>query len=90
MVAIVVLDAFSPFFTDVLFGAGTPPGRPVHGAMAALAERCIASPRVVETAHLSVSSRRDAANGIIALRAGERPAAIFCANDLLALGVLQA
>jgi DNA-binding LacI/PurR family transcriptional regulator len=61
----------------------------LDGATAALAERDIAPPHVVETPHLSVSSGRDAADQITALPAGDRPTGIFCANDLLALGVLQ-
>ncbi|HEX5997355.1 MAG TPA: LacI family DNA-binding transcriptional regulator [Jiangellales bacterium] len=61
----------------------------LNGATAALAEHDVAPPHVVETRHLSVSAGRDAADEITALPAGNRPTAIFCANDLLALGVLQ-
>lgn len=61
----------------------------LDGATAALAEHDVAPPRVVETPHLSVSAGRDAADEITALPPGDRPTAIFCANDLLALGVLQ-
>ncbi|BBH67959.1 LacI family transcriptional regulator [Actinoplanes sp. OR16] len=43
----------------------------------------------IETSALTVAAGREAA-GALALRdAGERPSAVFCANDLLALGVLQ-
>jgi LacI family transcriptional regulator len=45
--------------------------------------------RVVETASLSVAAGRRAAGEIADLPAGQRPTAVFCANDLLALGVLQ-
>jgi DNA-binding LacI/PurR family transcriptional regulator len=61
----------------------------LEGAAAALAERDVAPPRVIETPHLSVSTGRGATDEIAALPAGDRPTAIFCANDLLALGVLQ-
>lgn len=45
--------------------------------------------RVVETASLSVAAGRRAAGEIADLPAAQRPTAVFCANDLLALGVLQ-
>ncbi|WP_405117074.1 LacI family transcriptional regulator [Micromonospora sp. NBC_01405] len=45
--------------------------------------------RVIETATLSVAAGRRAAGEIADLPARQRPTAVFCANDLLALGVLQ-
>lgn len=44
---------------------------------------------VFETPALSVAAGRDAAAGIADTPLRRRPTAIFCANDLLALGVLQ-
>jgi LacI family transcriptional regulator len=44
---------------------------------------------VVETAALNVSAGRQAAAKIAETPARRRPTAVFCANDLLALGVLQ-
>ena len=44
---------------------------------------------VVETSALSVAAGRDSAAGLIAVPADQRPTAVFCANDLLALGLLQ-
>ena len=44
---------------------------------------------VLTTAGLNVSAGRAAATELIALPRGRRPTAVFCANDLLALGVLQ-
>lgn len=44
---------------------------------------------VVTTPNLTVASGRAAGAEIAELPAGERPTAVFCANDLLALGVLQ-
>lgn len=44
---------------------------------------------VVETPNLTVASGRSAAGQIADLPATARPTAVFCANDLLALGVLQ-
>jgi LacI family transcriptional regulator len=45
--------------------------------------------RVATTAALNVVSGRRAASALADLEAGERPTAMFCANDLVALGVLQ-
>lgn len=60
------------------------------GATAALADRAPQATLVTyETASLSVAEGRQAAEDIAALPADERPTAVFCANDLLALGVLQ-
>jgi LacI family transcriptional regulator len=42
-----------------------------------------------ETESTSVADGRRAAGEIAALPAGRRPTAVFCANDLVALGVLQ-
>lgn len=43
----------------------------------------------VATPGLTVAAGRDAAAEIAELPGGRRPTAVFCANDLLALGVLQ-
>lgn len=43
---------------------------------------------VLETTELDVAAGRDAGSRLLGLR--QRPSAVFCANDLLALGVLQA
>lgn len=45
---------------------------------------------VLETASLTVSEGRAAAQRLFALPPDRRPTAVFCANDLLAIGVLQA
>jgi LacI family transcriptional regulator len=45
--------------------------------------------RTVATPNLTVASGRTAAGEVADLPGGERPTAVFCANDLLALGVLQ-
>ena len=44
---------------------------------------------VVDTTDLSVAAGRQAAERITALPAATRPTAVVCANDLLALGLLQ-
>jgi DNA-binding LacI/PurR family transcriptional regulator len=57
------------------------------GAAAALADD--AELQVVATPSLTVAAGRHAAAQLADLAAAERPTAVFCANDLLALGVLQ-
>ena len=59
------------------------------GALAALAEAGL-SPEALQylpTAELNVASGRDAGARLLGL--ANRPTAVFCVNDLLALGVLQ-
>ncbi|MDX3077598.1 LacI family DNA-binding transcriptional regulator [Streptomyces sp. MI02-7b] len=60
------------------------------GALAALAEAGLPAEalRELPTERLDVASGRDAGHRLLGLP--ERPTAVFCANDLLALGVLQA
>ena len=60
------------------------------GALAALAERELPEDALthIEAARLDVESGRQAGARLLAL--SRRPSAVFCANDLLALGVLQA
>jgi LacI family transcriptional regulator len=48
-----------------------------------------ASPEVVPTEALSLASGVEAGERILAAPRSRRPTAVFCANDLLALGVLQ-
>lgn len=65
-----------------------------HGAMAAVREAGgDGDPgerlRYVETPQTTVAAGRDAAGRILGHPRATRPTAIFCANDLLALGVLQ-
>ncbi|GAA1983740.1 LacI family DNA-binding transcriptional regulator [Catenulispora subtropica] len=59
------------------------------GALAALAEAGLGAEALVElpTRTLDVAAGRDAAARLLGLP--RRPTAVFCANDLLALGVLQ-
>jgi LacI family transcriptional regulator len=45
--------------------------------------------RVVETSALSVAAGRHAGRELADLPADRRPTAVFCANDLIALGLLQ-
>jgi LacI family transcriptional regulator len=44
---------------------------------------------VIETPRLDVASGRDVGDQLAAMSSEQRPTAVFCANDLLALGVLQ-
>jgi len=60
------------------------------GARRAVAEQADASLEVIETTALSVLEGRRAGEAILARPRAERPDAVFAANDLLALGVLQA
>ncbi|PZG02521.1 LacI family DNA-binding transcriptional regulator [Micromonospora deserti] len=60
------------------------------GAAAALAERGPAAElRVAPTTNLTVAAGRRAAEELLTLPVRQRPSAVFCANDLIALGVLQ-
>ncbi|MFF3751705.1 LacI family DNA-binding transcriptional regulator [Streptomyces sp. NPDC002018] len=61
-----------------------------EGALLALAEAGLppTSLRHVEAARLDVAAGRDAGARLLGM--APRPSAVFCANDLLALGVLQA
>ncbi|WP_213451635.1 LacI family DNA-binding transcriptional regulator [Rhizomonospora bruguierae] len=60
------------------------------GAAAALAERdADAQLRIAKTTNLTVAAGRRAAAELLTLPAAQRPTAVFCANDLIALGVLQ-
>ncbi|MBB5436234.1 LacI family transcriptional regulator [Nocardiopsis composta] len=61
----------------------------LSGARRALQRTGGADLQVVETAALTIAEGRRAAEHIAALPAGHRPTAVFCANDLLALGVLR-
>lgn len=55
----------------------------------ALAGRTPASLTILETANLNVAAGREAGARLMALPRRSRPTAVFCANDLLAFGVLQ-
>jgi LacI family transcriptional regulator len=59
------------------------------GALAALAEAGLPPESLAEVSveRLDVAAGRDAGSRLLGL--GHRPTAVFCANDLLALGVLQ-
>lgn len=61
----------------------------LDGARRALADVPGARLEVIEVDALTVLCGRDAGERIAARAARERPDAVFCANDLLAVGVLQ-
>ncbi|MFE9171781.1 LacI family DNA-binding transcriptional regulator [Streptomyces kebangsaanensis] len=62
------------------------------GALDALAEAGLGPDalRELPTERLDVAAGRDAGARLLGLSDADRPTAVFCANDLLALGVLQA
>lgn len=61
----------------------------LEGARRALAEVPDTTLEVIELDALTVLRGREAGEAIAARRPDERPDAVFCANDLLAVGVLQ-
>ena len=62
----------------------------LHGAREAVARCAGASLEVITTTELSVLAGRSVGEQLRDRRPGDRPDAVFCANDLLAIGVLQA
>lgn len=62
----------------------------LEGARSAIEQSGRGQLRVIEMPTMSAAAGREAGERLLALPAGERPDAIFAANDLLALGVLQA
>jgi LacI family transcriptional regulator len=62
-----------------------------EGAVLALARagRAVDDLHVIEAGALNVAAGQKAGAEIAALPAADRPSAVFCANDLIALGVLQ-
>ncbi len=62
-----------------------------EGAVRALvrAGRAAADLRVIETTALNVAGGQAAGRALAAMSPALRPTAVFCANDLLALGLLQ-
>ncbi|MHC5560880.1 LacI family DNA-binding transcriptional regulator [Kocuria sp. U4B] len=61
----------------------------LDGARTALQEAGLPGPEVLETSAMTTAAGREAADAILRLPAVERPEAIFAANDLLALGLMQ-
>jgi LacI family transcriptional regulator len=79
----------------IAYASGPPGIRQVadrhEGALQALARagHPPESLRVIDAGSLNVAAGQKAGAEIVALPARERPTAVFCANDLIALGVLQ-
>jgi LacI family transcriptional regulator len=64
----------------------------VRGRLNGVREELVGIPvafTVIETESLSADEGRQAAERLAAMPAGERPTAVICANDVVALGVLQ-
>lgn len=59
-----------------------------QGLTAALTRHTVAAPQVFQTPNLTVTAGRAAGAELASLPAERRPTAVFCGNDLLALGVL--
>jgi LacI family transcriptional regulator len=62
-----------------------------NGALQALSNAGLSPDRlvVIDTSALTVTEGRNAGERLLGLSARTRPTAVFCANDLLALGLLQ-
>jgi LacI family transcriptional regulator len=80
---------------DIAYISGPPAIRQVAdrraGALRALrrAGRTPRDLRVIDADALNVSGGQRAGASIASMRASSRPSAVFCSNDLIALGVLQ-
>src|SRR5438552_2794026 len=74
IMALLVLDMGNPFFVDV-----------ARGVERAAQDEALT---VLEVEQMTVGSGRDAGSRLLGL--AHRPTAVFCVNDLVALGVLQA
>ncbi len=62
----------------------------LEGARQVVAEHPGVSIEIIHTRALSVIEGREAGNAILAREPADRPDAVFAANDLIAMGVLQA
>jgi LacI family transcriptional regulator len=67
-----------------------PVGRRFRGMRDAVAAAGLPAPTLFETTRLGVADGRDAGAQIAALPARRRPTAVFCGNDVVALGALRA
>jgi len=63
-----------------------------QGAQLAIVDRAAGGAAIVstiDTADMSIAAGREVGQQIVAMAPAKRPSGIFCANDLLALGVMQ-
>ena len=98
MIGLVVLDVANPFFTDVALGVEEEASEAGLSLLLCNSDDQVTRQVrhlepgdliAIGTPALNWSAGKQAGADLAEMPAGDRPTAVFCANDLLALGLLQ-